>query len=233
MSVQTSDSPRFNAWSGLIKCLTNPTAAFADLAEHPQPPFLLAYMVAGLLGVPLIYVSTQITLGVLQAQLAAQGLPPEANTVAQAIAYATAVGGGLFGPLLIGLCIALLAALVGLFVGGGVKFRQYLSMLAYAGLPSAIGGFVQGLLAFGATSLNQLQQISISPAAFLPAGSSPLILAVVGLINPFGLWSFYLLMVGFAALHRSKLAKGALFAGVLLVFQVLLLLWTGMKAIPQ
>lgn len=231
MSMQTADSPRFSAWSRMIKTLTSPSTAFAELAEHPKPPFLLAYIVAALMGIPLIYASTQIAMPMVQEQLAT--LPPGAQSVGQAVGVGTVIVTGLIGPFVGGLCVTLLAMLVGLFIGGGVRFRQYLSMVAYASLPSAIGGLIQGLLAFGASSVTDLQRISISAAALLPSGSSTLVLALGGMINPFTIWSLYLAMVGFATLHRSKLSKGAIFAGTLFVFQLLLVVWSGTRTLPQ
>lgn len=233
MSVETSDSPRFSAWSGLVRCLTNPTAAFAALADHPKPPFFLAYLVAGLCGLPMIMATTRITLEMVEAQLATQGLPPEAASITRAIGLGTAAVGGLFGPLLVGLLVAVLALVVGVFVGGGVGYRKYLSMIGYASLPSAIGVLIQGALAFGASTLTEIQQVSLSPAAFMPAGSSPLLLALLGLLNPFTLWYLYLAMIGFAALHRGRSSKGMAFVITLLLFQVGLVLWSGNTPLPQ
>lgn len=220
MSVQPSDTPRFNAWSGMLKCLTNPTAAFAHLADHPKPPFLLAYLVAGLLPLPFFFITFNLTQSLLE-QGAVQSPAPELQSAIMATAMVSGAIGLIFGPMISGLIYTLVAMLAGLFVGGGVGFRRYYSMIAYASLPSAIGSFIQGLLSLNATSLEDVQRVSLGLGVLLPEGSNKVLVALVNTLNPFTLWWLLVGTIGFAALHRTKVARGAVFSGILYAFSLL------------
>ncbi|MFZ5815305.1 MAG: YIP1 family protein [Bacillota bacterium] len=193
-------------WRALWSVVTDPIATFGRLGPRPAifPAYLLQ-MVAGLAGFVLSYPYLM--------QLIEQGAAAAPGTSPEQVAFTkmTALTGGLVSavaaPWVAGLLVSLVALFMAQFQGGSLPFSAFFGMVGYARLPLVIATLLGGLWVrlLG-------QPLDISPGALLSAEASPVLKAALGTLNPFGLWYYALLAIGFAALHQKPPAKGAAFA---------------------
>lgn len=204
-----------NKWTAIGTVLADPVRTFRSLGENP--PIFPGYLLQMLVGLIATVVILPKTLHSVAAQLAASGAPPESLVIGK---WSGAIGGflgNLAQPWIVGLVVSLLALMVGQFLGGGVSFRAYFGMIGYARIPLALNVLLSSLLASRAESLEQMATMSLSPAAFLPADSSMLLRAFLTTLNPFDLWYYILLAIGFAILHKVKPVKGVALSFILYV----------------
>jgi len=215
--VTDPNTPRINPWTALLRILTDPLDTFERLGTRPAilPAYLLQ-MVTGLAGAWMVL---PLTLQALQ-EVPAGTLTAEQMAMVEKTATAMALVEPLVVPWITGGLLALVAAFVAQFMGGSLGLRPYFGMVGYARVPLAINTLLTSFLASRADSLAEAATMSLSPAAFLPAGSSPYATALLGMINPFGIWYYVLLALGFAALHRNRPAQGAPLAGVVFLINL-------------
>lgn len=213
--AQYADMRPKNKWTAIGTVLTDPTRTFKSLGENP--PVFPGYLVQMLVGLVATAVVLPKTLDAAATQLAASGTPPEALVIGKWSGAIGGVLGNLAQPWIVGLVVSLLALMVGQFLGGGVSFRAYFGMIGYARIPLALNVLLSSLLASRAESLEQMATMSLSPAAFLPADSSMLLRAFLTTLNPFDLWYYILLAIGFAILHKVKPVKGVALSFILYV----------------
>jgi len=116
------------------------------------------------------------------------------------------------GPWLIGMLLSFVAVFFGQFQGGGVSLSAYLGMIGYARMPLVLSQLL-GAVYMALTG----QALNMSLAVFLPDGASPYLSGLLGMVNPFGLWYYALLGVGFAALFGRSPRRGWLLPAALFV----------------
>lgn len=194
----------------IASVLVDPTRTFISLADRPRIlPVYLVHMAVSILGVALL---TPLTLAQAANYLADAGAPHQAPMEAKWIAIVSGLLGAMAGPWLSGLLVSLIAALFGEFLGGGIGIRSYLTMVGYARLPLLLGSVLQTLLVLWSGSLREAEVFSLSLAVFVGDEVSPALRALLGTLNPFGIWYFVLLGVGLSAFHGVQPGKGKWFA---------------------
>lgn len=190
----------------LVTILYDPPAVFARVREKPQVagPFVGLAVLQVVVAVLMLPYSR----AAMQAMAHARGVP-EAGDPSR-----FAVLGVVMAP--VGLAIGLLLAagilwlLVNL-VAGQASFRHLLSVATYVGVTGVLMGFASvAVLALGGGRVETMADLR--PAFGLdllaPNASGPL-RALLGAINPFTLWGWFLTALGVEATH--KVSKGAAF----------------------
>jgi hypothetical protein len=224
---RNGNNGRPSAWGALWGVLTEPGRTFAAFAG--QVPILPPYLVAMALALVTALLTMPVTQRIAQQQMATQGgLPAEGLSIFKWFLVGISVVGALARPWVSGVIVALVALFFGQFSSTRAGFTAYLGLVGYASLPAAAGGVVQALLVMSAGSVDALTRISLSPAVFLPDGSSLALRAVLGLLNPFSLWYYAVLCIGFATLNRGKWTRGLSFALTLFAFSALFALLGGL-----
>lgn len=219
--------PAGDAWRRLLQVLTSPGQAMAAVAEQPAilAPYLV-WMVVGLAVHMLVFYS-KLDLFVAEAlkQVQAQGsVPPEQLEAMPTFMRISLLGGaavtGLAMPWIGGLYYAGMLMLFGSFTGEAGKFKQYLSVAGYAAMPVVLGILLKAPLMLQASSQADLAKIGFHLGALVP-GATGAKLGALAAFDLFGLWSLALVMMGFAAIHRTKPARAIWIALFFLALRVL------------
>lgn len=195
-------------WAMALAVLTNPMTAMQAVAE--QPRVWPAYLIQSLLMAGAAAVTAPKTLELTMQRV---GDVPGAAITGGMIG---GVIGALAAPWLIGLLVAGVAKLVGAFYERPVPFRDYFAMVGYARIPATIGMALGSLLVLSVNSPEAMNQMSLSPAVFVPE-ASPFVRVFLLSLNPFELWTLALCAIGFAAVHRIQPSKGVGFSAALYV----------------
>ncbi|HYF94621.1 MAG TPA: YIP1 family protein [Symbiobacteriaceae bacterium] len=220
-------------WKALVKVITEPGATFRAFGGRvPVAPGYLVEMLFSLAGTLL---AMPVALRIAeQTLLATPGYTPQMMSFAR---WSGILGGAFFalaGPWLAGVLVSLFAMFFGQFQEERVPFTSYLGMIGYARISLSIHALLNGILVMALGG--QTAEFKLSLAALAPNGSSLLLKTFLGTLNPFGIWYYCLLAIGFAALHRAKPAKGV---GLIATIYVLSFLMTyglaalGGKFAPQ
>lgn len=214
------ETPRISPWGALVRVITEPKATFDALGEKPPifPGYLVQMLAAGIS----VAVTLPLSMKLMDSMFAAQGFPAQAMAIGKWTGIIGGVIGALAGPWVIGVLLALLAMFFGQFMGSTVKFPEYLGMIGYARIPLAIHTVIASALAAQAQSIQEMADKSLSLAVFLPAGASPVTKTLLGALNPFDLWYFVLLAIGFASMHKARPAKGWGFAATVFALSLVM-----------
>jgi len=209
--------PKSSQWGALARIITEPSATFAAFADRPPVlPGYLLQMAFSLAGFFAIY---PVTMALMESQLAnTPELPPEMMGLTRTIGIFSGIVGVLIGPWIGGAVVSVLALFFGQFQGGGVGLTRYLGMVGYAGVPQALGT----LLSAGLTMVSRSTAINLSASVFLPPDANPYLKVLLSALNPFSIWYYVLLAIGFAALHRVRPSRGTAFAAAMFTISLLL-----------
>lgn len=208
-------APRLSGWRALVSVLTDPNESFRQLGTKPSvlPPYLIQTLVGVLLFVLLLTTQSGVIDQAVATAMATQPtVQPGMDEMFRIITIVTFAFTLILAPWFVGLCLSLVALFFGQFQGGGVSFSAYFGMIGYARMPlllsTLLGWFYQ--VATG-------KALQLSAAALLPAGSSPYLAGLLGMINPFGIWYYALLAIGFGALFGRSGRKGLAFSVTLFI----------------
>lgn len=211
-------------WKAILRVIYEPKATFQEFQEFQgRVPVFPGYLVQMLLGMVGFFMVLPMTLRILEQTMAANPLyTPELMAISK---WSGIIGGGamvLIMPWLAGLFTALIAMFFGQFQEERVGFANYLGLLGYARMPLIIASLLGGVLTL--ILGDQASQLNLSLAVLAPEGSSVMLKAALGTLNPFVAWYYFVLATGFGALHRGKAAKGAVFIIVLYIMNLLVTL---------
>lgn len=120
----------------------------------------------------------------------------------------TTYAGGVVGIVAMLFLVALLLVLLNLIVRGEGKYMQFVNVVAYANLPSVIGGLLTAVLLV-AMNAQSLTDVSLSLGA-LVADKTSMAYRILSLINPFTIWGLYLYIVGAATMMKRPRKKVAI-----------------------
>ncbi|MUG46527.1 YIP1 family protein [Paenibacillus woosongensis] len=120
----------------------------------------------------------------------------------------TTYAGGVVGIVAMLFLVALLLVLLNLIVRGEGKYMQFVNVVAYANLPSVIGGLLTAVLLV-AMNAQSLTDVSLSLGA-LVADKTSMAYRILSLINPFTIWGLYLYIVGAATMMNRPRKKVAI-----------------------
>lgn len=196
-----------SGWQAIWQVLTDPRRTFDRLGS--QPPIAAAYLFH-MVVIALVFVLTigsqMEVLDQAMSQAASNPnaqMPPEAMGIMRWIGLGTGAFFAVASPWLIGLIVTLIGLFVAQFSGGGLSFRSLFGMFGYAYIPSAVASVLGGVW-LGATG----QMLNLSLSVVAPPDTSPAVRALLGMINPFTIWYYVLLAIGFASLLRRPSARG-------------------------
>lgn len=208
--VRNDAEPRISPWGALLRVLTSPGETFRSLGR--KPPVLAPYLIHSLVGIVAIALSYSALMDLAMEQAAA-AMANQPQMTAEDMAMMQTVmrwSGGVAlvvqevaGPWVVGLVLALVATFFGQFQGGEVPLTSYMGMIGYARMPLDIARLLSAV--FMAVTGKQLD---LSAAALLPDGASPVLMGALQMINPFGIWYYALLAIGFAALFGREPRRG-------------------------
>ena len=202
--------PRISPWGAVLRVLTDPAQTFRSMADKPPvlAPYLVHMVAGAVFGILAFRPTMELALLGQQQALAAMPQGAEMNmefmtTVTQWTTALSLAASALIAPWISGLVISLVATFFGRLQGGGVPLSSYMGMIGYARMPLAISTLLTGIfMAITGQTLN------LTPAAFLPEGAPPVLVGLLGSLNPLNLWYYVLLAIGFAALHGREPRKG-------------------------
>ncbi|MFZ5823090.1 MAG: YIP1 family protein [Bacillota bacterium] len=211
-----SEPAPISPWRALWLMMTDPVSTFQRLGTRPA--ILPAYLLHTVVGLVAIALAWSYTMNIVDEKMAANAAAtPDMMPVMKMSAIVGGIIGGAATPWLVGLAVSLLALFIAQFQGGGVPFSSFYGMVGYARVPLAISILLGGLwVALVGKPLD------ISLAAVLSADASPTLKAALMMVNPFGLWYYALLAIGFATLMKKPATKGIPFAATLFVLSLLL-----------
>lgn len=125
----------------------------------------------------------------------------------------------------IGIAIgAVLLWLAGKLIGASVAFAAAMMITTYSYVPrvaETVLNAIQGLL-LSPESITSRYSVQIGPARFLDAASAnPVLLAILGGLDVFTIWTTVLLAIGLAVVARVPRSKAALAAGAVWLITLL------------
>lgn len=213
---------RINPWTALLRILTDPMNTFRRLGEKPAilPAYVLQMAASLFLAAMTVPLALQLVMD-QAASMPADQMPAGFEGMMNKVMVGTTLGQAVVTPWLAGLVVALLAVFVAQLTGGSVGFRAYFGMVGYARVPVALNAIIQGLLLTKAGTYSEAMRMSLSLATFLPADSNVYLQSLLGMVNPFSIWYYVLLALGFAALHKTKPREGWTFAGAILILNII------------
>jgi len=119
---------------------------------------------------------------------------------------------------------AVLLWLAGKVIGASVAFAAAMMITTYSYVPRVVEtvlNAIQGLL-LSPESITSRYSVQIGPARFLDAASAnPVLLAVLGGLDLFTIWTTVLLAIGLAVIARVPRSKAAIAAGAVWLISLL------------
>jgi hypothetical protein len=235
MSISITENPAlestgaipFTPFQALVGVITRPRATFGSMRDaergHWWVVFLVALIALVLNTVATVPIQVEASQAAFEAQMSQMEGLDEAQMAqveqTQAIMSSTAVLSaigtvtGIIGLLIgYGIRAGVLFAL-GMVLGGQASFKQIWRMAVWTTLPMAVGTFVS---AIAIVATGQLPAAGLTYALTEPelAAASPLVIAILGRIDLYMIWSLVLIAIGIRATVRLSTAKSALIAAV-------------------
>jgi hypothetical protein len=119
---------------------------------------------------------------------------------------------------------AVLLWLAGKVIGASVAFAAAMMITTYSYVPRVVETLlnaIQGLL-LSPESITSRYSVQIGPARFLDAASAnPVLLAILGGLDVFTIWTTVLLAIGLAVVARVPMSKAAIAAGAVWLISLL------------
>lgn len=212
MNVNPDAPVSMNLSSRIIGTFLSPRAVFEDVAGKPTwlPTLLFICIINlafSLLTIPKVREFTEIT---LQAQL--QAVPEAADFTAmvmQTISITT-IAGAAFSPVIFCLVAAGLLKLCNMFTAEPTPYRKFYAVSVYACLPMLIASIIASILTLMTPAAN-LSEVSTGLYLLFPPGSTGFAAALARQVDPFYLWTIFLVAMGGAVISRGKTKSYAIF----------------------
>lgn len=199
-------------WQRFWGVLLNPRQTFEEIISHPN--WGLALFIITIINAALTLVTLpKLKVFMLETiQQQAQQNPalntPQGLDMALTSAVVAAVAGAVLAPAVSCLIYALLLKLFNLFTGEKTPFRRFYAVTVYAYTPILFTLLIQTLV----TTLSAHPNFMASPSslyAFFPAGTSGFAANLAKQIEPFMLWSLFLIAMGGSTLMRKPVRSAA------------------------
>ena len=229
------ERPPVSAWRAALRVLTDPGETFSKLGAKPPifPPYLIHMAVGAIafaVSIPALLEASAQAMSLAASQPGVE-MDPSMMGAMSWVSVGFAGVTQIAGPWLAGMLLSFVATFFGQFQGGGVSLSAYLGMIGYARLPLAISTLLGGVFAAFTG-----QSLDLSLAVFLPETASGVMVGLLKMINPFGIWYYVLLATGFAALFGRSPKRGWLLPVALFVAGTLVTIGTsgfGAAAAPM
>ncbi|HEY9422312.1 MAG TPA: Yip1 family protein, partial [Thermoanaerobaculia bacterium] len=194
--------------------LVSPVKTFRSIAERPTWVVPLVVFVLAIALMTLFMFQKVDFAEAMREQMTAQGqeVPPEAERMGGVMKGCAAAGAVGF-PVILVLVLAGIYMIFNLF-GGQLRYKTSLSVVSYASMPAAIMALlsIPVILSRPELDMQQLQsgRVLASNLAFLaPEDASPRLLALLGGLDFFSLWSLVLTIIGFHLAARVSKTTAA------------------------
>lgn len=210
------------SWGWLAELIWSPQQLFEHLRERWV--WIPAYLTTATfiaIGSTLAYSAMQEA---TSAALRGQDTPQD---ISQLVLLANQIGyflSPVLSPFVTPVLFAYFLLFLSMFLAVRVKFGKLFSLSMWSFVPFVgVRYLAQGLVVLlsGHTSIFNVE---LSAAAFLPWGSSPLLRILAAQVDPFYLWSLFLLATGFSTLLRQPLKTGVICSAVAVAIRVVLTL---------
>ena len=207
----------------LIGIIGFPTKTMEDLAQKPRIFFgiclaLLPMPILYLLRFPLYMATMRET---LELALIQQGIPPEQlESVITISAYSGLIGVGV-APLVVALVTAFGIFVIAKILKGEGKFKQYFSVVGYAGVITALYICFTLVASYFTDSIT----LDISPAIFFSLEPTSILNVVLTSLGLFNIWYYIVLGIGVHAVGKFSKAKAVI--TTLIVFLISLAISIG------
>lgn len=197
----------------LSRIFTSPSSVFIDL-ERNHSWFAALLIITGIsLAATLPLLSKIKEYGIIQLQQMPDNpalATPEALAMASQITVIAAIAGAFLMPLLFALLMGLLLKLFNAFSGDKVQYRKLFAVCIYAYLPMLLSSLIALVIGLS-TPAESFGNVSTSLYLLFPPDSHSFAAMLAAHINPFMLWSLYLLALGGAILMKSEIRKVGIF----------------------
>lgn len=209
--------PSLNVWQRLAGVLTNPRQTFADITAHPRFAAGLVILCAVnlLIGLSILPKVRAFTIWTMEQQ--AGQMPPDAAMVKEMAATGAAFGvviASVAGPLFFSLLMAVLLFFFGYLVRSRAPFRTLFAVSVFAYVPATIASVIEGAL-IASRPAEHIKGVTTSLAMFLPGDSAGLLHRILSLVDPLGLWSLALVVLGGAVAYKTGFSKTAAYIFIL------------------
>jgi hypothetical protein len=215
-----------SSFGRLLGVLFSPVKTFRSIAERPTWAVPLVVFVLAIALMTFCMFQKVDFAEAMRAQMAAQGQEaPNADQMGGFMKGCAAVSAIVF-PVILVLVLAGIYMVFNLF-GGQLRYKTSLAVVAYAAMPAVVMALlsVPVILSKPELDMQQLQsgRVLASNLSFLaPEGASPRLVALLGSLDFFSLWSLVLTIVGFHL--AARVSKGTA-AGVAIAVWLLITLF--------
>jgi hypothetical protein len=212
-----------NSFARIFGALFTPKPTFASIVQRPT--WIVPVIVGCILFIAVVFAFTQRGgwASFFQKQLAdnarVQQMTPEQreNLMEKQVKFAPLFGyfeGVVIPPVAALLTAAVLLGIFNLSGSTQTTFKVSLAIVAFAWSPWLIHGLLSVLIIFlkDPASVDLQNVVASNIGAFLPDGSSKWLVALMGSIDIFAIWTLFLLAIGFSATNPKKLSVGKAFA---------------------
>lgn len=185
--VPASISP----WKALGQIGTDPIQTFRQLGSRPAifPAYFLQ-MITGIVAFVLMY---HYTMKLMDEQYSNMAIDPTAMSNMKIMGLVGGVLSLLGAPWIVGLVISLTALFFAQFQSGSTSFSALFGMIGYARVPLVLSNVIAAASVSG-------KPLNLSLSAMLAADASRPFQTLLAMFNPFSVWYYVLLGIGFATL---------------------------------
>ncbi len=215
-----------SSFGRILGVLVAPVKTFRSIAERPTWVVPLVVFVLAIALMTFTMFQKVDFEEAMREQMAAQGqeVPPEAENMGGIMKGCAAVSAIVF-PVIMVLVFAGIYMIFNLF-GGQLRYKTSLSVVAYASMPAAIMALlsIPVILSRQELDMVQLQSgrvLASNLAFFAPEDASPRLVALLGSLDFFSLWSLILTIIGFHLAARVSKVTAAAVSSVVWVLVVL------------
>jgi hypothetical protein len=213
----TPQAPPPSRWEDFVDILFSPAEVFRRREkDSPWPPLLvvtllIAAVMFAMYNALLPAFDAEMSRGMRSAMEKNPQLTPEMANQMQRFSLAALRYGGLLTPIGV-VVVAGLMWLLGKVVGSRQTFSAAVLVAAFAFVPDVFMWLASGIQAMlgDPTTFQSQYDFHIGPARFVdPLESSPMLMALLGRLNVFTIWSYALVAIGIAVTGKVSLARGA------------------------
>jgi hypothetical protein len=192
----------------LFGVLTSPTQTYERLRE--KGGWVLALILLTVLSAAFAYFQWPLVQNLVEEQLAnsQQPIPEEAKAMSMTIGKITAFVGAALGPALNMFFVGLLLMLVNLIVRGEATYMQLAKASLFSTVPAYVGGMISTIM-IALLKPESIYDIALNAGAFFEVKKGFLFGFTSTVLDPFGLWSLALLIIGSSVMMRRSKASVA------------------------
>ncbi|WP_199615319.1 YIP1 family protein [Paenibacillus alkalitolerans] len=194
--------------TNLFTIIASPAKTFERLRD--KGGWVLPFVALTVLSVILMYIQWPLLQRLMEEQIAnsQQPMTEEQINMGKMFGQISAYAGAAIAPAISMFLGGLLLLLVNLIVRGEATYMQLAKVSLFSSVPAYIGGIITAVMAL-TLNPDSLYDIMLTGGAFFDEKKGFLFGAASNILDPFGLWSLALLIIGTSVMtRRSKAAAG-------------------------